>query len=105
MQQQLNHLYKMVNMTFADTSNSMVDLVIGINSELNGYFGAFIMLMTFLILLIANKSDISIGFVVSSAVTSLIATLLWAIGVISFGFIFFPLALLFGAIIYYKIGG
>lgn len=93
-------------MTFVDTSNSMADLVVGINNELGGYFGAFIMLMTFLIMLIANsKLNTEKGFIVSSGVTSLVAALLWGMGVISFGYIFFPIAALFGGIIYYKLGG
>lgn len=82
------------NITWMESSNTLVDIFQGVNTASNGLVGGMILLLTFMISFAAFKNyDTVADLVISSFITTIIGGLLWFIGFISFEFAVIPLIL------------
>jgi len=89
------------NLTFLDTGNNFYDFTLGLNQALGGHFVTIFLFIIFITLMIVFKNyDTRAGLIASSAITSLLTILFWGMQWISWGYIFIPLAVLFGGLIW-----
>lgn len=86
----------MVNTTYMNSANTLLDLVLGLNTQSNEVFGPVLLLGFALIFFIVmkNKFDTSRVFLVTSFLTWILALFLWIAGVISQSVMIVPLIFL-----------
>ena len=84
-----------INNTYMDAGNTTMDFIIGINNSVNGWFGGLFLGIIGLTLFILFKSyDTGTALTTSGSITTLLSILLWSIGLLGFGYIFIPIAIL-----------
>ena len=89
------------NLTFLDTGNNFYDFALGLNRSLGSHFITVFLFILWITLVIVFKNyDTRAGIIAASAITSLLTILFWALQWISWGYIFVPLAVLFGALMW-----
>ena len=89
------------NMNFTDTSNTLYDIFTGINTS-NNYMVINMVLVFFWLVLFMTLRDSGTqkASITASAICLLLASLSWSLGWIAFGTIFYPIALLFGSLLW-----
>jgi len=89
------------NMSFTDTSNTLYDIFTGINTS-NNYMVINMVLVFFWLVLFMTLRDSGTqkASITASAICLLLASLSWSLGWIAFGTIFYPIALLFGSLLW-----
>lgn len=89
------------NTTAIDSSVNLPQYIVALNTLTNGWVAGLIMLFVFVISFISMKAyDTIIVFITASFITALVAVLLWGLGMLAVGFIFVPIAFLFGGLIW-----
>lgn len=89
----------MYNTTYTDTSNNIIDIMVGVNNSLGGYFASISLFMIFIILMISMRhNEPKNSFTAASAIVTLISALYWGMGWLAFGYIFIPLVMVFAGI-------
>ena len=95
------------NMTWTGNATNILVLVQNVNTNLDGLPAVFLLVLTFIISLSANKSrDFIESWNISSFITLTIAALLWFASLITWEYTLVPLSLLIiGLGIYFVRGG
>jgi|TARA_Y100000034_G_scaffold136353_1_gene212349 hypothetical protein len=90
------------NLTGLDTGNNLFDYLQVLNNASSGIIIHLILLSIFLIIVIGTKSKVEtkISFVAASGITSFLSIMFWWLGLFSFGYIFIPISILFGSLVY-----
>lgn len=89
------------NTTWMDTGTNFYDFFQGVNTTVDGWLVFFLLFSMFFILMVAFKRyDTADGLIATSSILSLLTVFAWSMTLIKFGFIFIPLAVLFGALIW-----
>ena len=90
------------NLTGLDTGNNLFDYLQVLNNATSGIIIHLILLSIFLIIVIGTKSKVEtkISFVAASGITSFLSIMFWWLGLFSFGYIFIPISILFGSLVY-----
>ena len=85
----------MYNMTFMNTSNNILDITRGINSNVNDLIGVLILLVLFVVLFISMKKyNTEVSFLVTSFISSIVGVFLYAIQFIGVEILIIPFILL-----------
>ena len=96
----------MVNMTFADTSNNLFDLMSGVNSVGSGVpFTMLLGLIFFALFALFKNYETTIAFGAASFATTILAALGWFMGLIAWYVALIPLVLLVGSMILWNTKG
>ena len=83
------------NETFLNTSNTLTDVVTGLNTASNGVLFSTLLLVIFVIVFIATKRyDTKVSFIASSFATSLVGLFFMFAGFITWAILFIPIGLL-----------
>jgi len=91
----------MYNISFINNSNSIFDLFVGINETSGGLVAGLLLLNLFLLIFIVFKqADTKAVLLVDSFITTIVAALMWASGLIGFHIAIFPIILLIASIIF-----
>ena len=86
----------MVNVTFMDTSNTILDIVQGVNANMNNTLGLIFMVIIFFVMFIAfQQYPIKQILLYQGFLLSLIGSLLWFGGFLAFSYLMIPLVLFF----------
>ena len=86
----------MVNTTFMDTSNTILDIVIGVNSNMNNTLGiVFLTIIFFVMFIVFQQYPIKQILLYQGFLLSLIGSLLWFGGFLAFSYLMIPLVLFF----------
>jgi len=89
------------NMSFTDTSNTLVDIFTGLNTANEYVIMNFVLGIFWLVLFMTLRdSGPQKASITASAICLLLSVLAWSLGWIAFGTIFYPVALLFGSLIW-----
>lgn len=94
-------VYNTTNLTNA---NNFYDQLIAVNSLADGYIGLFLLASVFFILFIVFKKyeqDTKETLLFCSIITSLIGVLMWAIQLISWKILIYPIIMIFVSVIVY----
>ena len=96
----------MYNISFMDNSTSMLGYMSGMNNAVDGLFGAAILMVLFIIMMINMKNyDTKVALLVSSTIVALLAAFMVSIGFISITIFWIPIILWIACIIIYQVGG
>lgn len=96
----------MVNMTFADTSNTLFDVMTGINSISDGVPFIVLIVLVFAAMFAMFKNyETTMAFGAASFVTAILAGLLWFSGLLAWYIAVIPLVLLIGSMILWTTKG
>lgn len=93
----------MVNVTFFDTANNIVDIFTGINQN-SEMFPLFILAAVFILLFIAlQRYPVKQILVYDSLVTTILTALFVVLGWVDFVYVMLPVVILFASIIWVAI--
>lgn len=95
-------MFKMAyyNDTFINSSNTLLELVEGVNTESSGLLSVMLLFTLFVVSFIVFKRyDTMVTAIVSAFITSIVGIILWAMGLISWAVIIIPIVILFFAIV------
>ena len=93
-------MYNLENVT--DNVTGLLPIVQGLNVESEGVLGVALLILTFLSILIMTKQyegDLINALLTSSFITTFVGILFWAIKLITWQILLFPIILLFASII------
>lgn len=83
------------NLTFANTSNTIMDVAVGVNTNTSGLLMALMLFVLFVMLFMVFKSyDTKIVLIADSFIVSIVAFFLWAAGLIGWHILIVPVVIL-----------
>ena len=82
------------NLTWMDSANTLYDVATNTNTLTNGGVGIVLLLAVFFtVWMLVNPSDRVSAFIGASTATSLVASLLWFVGLIPYSYVIVPIVL------------
>ena len=84
------------NLNFTHNATSPVDLMLGINTATSGKLALVLLTIVALILMVVFKTrELYENFIATGMICTLLAITVWAMGLVGFQIIFFPIVLTF----------
>jgi len=96
----------MYNMTNVTNANNFYEVFFGMNNLAEGMIAVFILVALFLLIFMVFKKyehDTKEVLLMDCTITSVVAVLFWAIDLISWKILIYPIIMLFASIIIYKL--
>lgn len=93
------------NITWMNTSNTFVDIVIGINNNLSGALGHYIIIITFIFTFaLTIRNGTPEALLASGLSSSVIGVLLLLAGVMSWSWVIVPIVILLAGVMFKAFG-
>lgn len=92
------------DLDFVNSSRSILDLASGLDTASGGLFSALFLLSLFIVTMIVSMSyynDVKSSLLIASFSSSLVAIPLWAVGLIGYNIVVYPIVFLVGSFLIY----
>ena len=89
------------NISFMDTSNTLIDVTEGVNTSSGGFFVSAFLVVLFMVMLNMSEYDIVKSLMLSSFITSVVTVLFSFAELIDFNWVQLPVAVLVASIVIY----